>query len=50
MYINHPFDLIPAFDGFAINSNDTKNLNKNPKQLKIIGSIAAGDKPYKKKI
>ena len=48
---NHPLCDNAAFDGFAINSNDTKNLNKkNPKQFKIIGSIAAGDKPYKKKI
>ena len=39
-----------AFDGFAINSNDTKIINKkNPKSFKIIGSIAAGNKPLNKK-
>ena len=40
-----------AFDGYAINSKDTKNLNKNKSKIfKIIGSIAAGRKPFKKKI
>ena len=38
-----------AFDGFAINSKDTKNLNKR-KFFEIIGTIAAGDKPFKKKM
>ena len=38
-----------AFDGFAINSKDTKNLNKK-KFFNIIGSAAAGDKPFNKKI
>jgi molybdopterin molybdotransferase len=39
-----------AFDGFAINSQDTKNLNKkNPGHFKIIGMIAAGNKPLTKK-
>ena len=48
---NHPLSNNAAFDGFAINSKDTKNLNKkNPKQFKIIGSVAAGDRPYRKKI
>ena len=38
-----------AFDGFAINSQDTKNLNKkNPGHFKIIGMIAAGNKPLTK--
>ncbi len=47
---NHPLGDNAAFDGFAINSNDTKNLNKkNPKQFRILGSIAAGNKPFKKK-
>ena len=37
-----------AFDGFAINSKDTKKLNKkNGKLFKIIGIVAAGDKPIK---
>jgi len=49
--INYPADDNAAFDGFAINSNDTKNINKKlPKQFKIIGSIAAGAKPFKKSI
>ena len=48
---NHPLDDNAAFDGFAINSEDTKNLNKkNPKQFRILGSIAAGNKPFNKKI
>tara|TARA_B100000902_G_scaffold21882_1_gene26299 strand:+ start:313 stop:1563 length:1251 start_codon:yes stop_codon:yes gene_type:complete len=39
-----------AFDGFAINSRDTKNLNQNKNKLfKVIGMIAAGDKPKKVK-
>jgi molybdopterin molybdotransferase len=39
------------FDGFAINSKDTKNIKKKSNQkFKIIGSIAAGVKPFKKKI
>ena len=48
---NHPLGNNAAFDGFAINSNDTKNINKNNiKYFKIIGSIAAGTKPLIKKI
>ena len=48
---NHPLENNAAFDGFAINSNDTKNINKdNLRYFKIIGSIAAGTKPLKKKI
>ena len=40
-----------AFDGFAINSNDTKYINKkNFKHFKIIGSVSAGSKPLNKKI
>ena len=40
-----------AFDGYAIKSSDTKKLNKKIYQkFKIIGSIAAGNKPIKKKI
>ena len=38
-----------AFDGYAINSKDTNNLNKKKGRLfKIIGIVAAGDKPNKK--
>ena len=48
---NHPLEDNAAFDGFAINSNDTKNINKrNTKHFKIIGCVAAGSKPINKKI
>jgi len=48
---DYPLGNNAAFDGFAINSNDTKNINKkNVKHFKIIGSIAAGTKPFNKKI
>ncbi len=48
---NHPLSDNAAFDGFAINSIDTRNINKkNSKNFKIIGSIPAGSKPIKKKI
>ena len=40
-----------SFDGFAINSKDTKNLTKKKNKLfKILGTVAAGDKPLNKKI
>ncbi len=49
--INYPSGDNAAFDGYAINSNDTKDIKKNlPKKFKIIGLIAAGNKPFKKKI
>ncbi|MDC0240147.1 molybdopterin molybdotransferase MoeA [Candidatus Pelagibacter sp.] len=49
--INYPSGDNAAFDGYAINSNDTKNIKKRlPKKFKIIGLIAAGNKPFKKKI
>ena len=49
--INYPTGDNAAFDGYAINSQDTKNIKKNlPKKFKIIGLIAAGSKPFKKKI
>ena len=48
---NYPSGDNAAFDGYAINSSDTKNINKNKsKAFKIIGSIAAGKKPFKKRI
>jgi molybdopterin molybdotransferase len=48
---NHPLGDNAAFDGFAINSKDTKNLSKKkPKQFIIVGSIAAGNKPFNKKV
>ena len=47
----HPLEDNAAFDGFAINSNDTKDINKkNPKHFKIVGLVAAGNKPLNKKI
>ena len=49
--INYPSGDNAAFDGYAINSNDTKNIKKKlPKKFKIIGLIAAGNKPLKKKV
>ena len=49
--VNNPAGDNAAFDGYAINSNDTKNLNKKKNKLfKIIGTIAAGNKPLNKKI
>jgi molybdopterin molybdotransferase len=48
---NNPAGNNAAFDGYAINSNDTNYLNKKKGKLfKIIGSVAAGDKPNIKKI
>ena len=49
--IDYPAGDNAAFDGFAINSKETKNIKKKLIQkFKIIGSIAAGVKPFKKKI
>ena len=48
--VNNPAADNAAFDGFVINSKDTKNLNMKKKGLfKIIGTIAAGDKTINKK-
>ena len=48
---SYPLRDNAAFDGFAINSRDTKNLDKkNSKHFKIIGLIAAGNKPVSKKV
>jgi len=48
---NYPAANNAAFDGFAVNSKDTKFLNKNsPQKFKIIGSMIAGTKPITKKI
>ena len=48
---DYPLSDNAAFDGFAINSNDTKVVNKkNIKHFRIIGSIAAGNKPLNKKV
>ena len=49
--INYPAGTNAAFDGFAINSKETKNLNKNNLQnFKILKTIAAGDNPKLNKI
>ncbi len=53
IYVNsfYPIGNNAAFDGYAIKSSDTNKLdNKIGKKFKIIGSIAAGSKPIKKKI
>ena len=49
--IDNPSGNNAAFDGYAINSKDTKKLNdKKIKLFKILGTVVAGDKPYYKKI
>ena len=49
--INYPTCDNTAFDGFAVNSKETKSLNsKNIKKFKIIKTIAAGDNPNIKNI
>ena len=46
---NNPAGDNAAFDGYAISSKDTNKLNKKKGRLfKILGTIAAGDKPNKK--
>ena len=48
---NYPAANNTAFDGFAINSKETKNLSKNKfLKFKIIKTLAAGDNPSIKKI
>ena len=48
---NNPAADNAAFDGFAINSKDTNNLNKKKSKLfKILGTVTAGDKPFNKKL
>jgi len=45
---NHPYANNSAFDGFAVNSKDTKKLNnKKPRKFKILKTLAAGDNPNK---
>ena len=49
--LDYPSANNASFDGYAIKSKDTNKLdNKIYKKFKIVGSIAAGDKPIKKKI
>ena len=46
---NYPSANNSSLDGFAINSRDTNGISKKKfKRLKIIGSIYAGSKPFKK--
>jgi molybdopterin molybdotransferase len=48
---NYPAGDNAAFDGFAINSKDSRYLNKtSPQKFKIIGSMIAGTKPITKRI
>ena len=44
---NNPLDNNAAFDGYAIIQKILINLQNKNNLFKIIGSIAAGDKPIK---
>jgi len=44
---DYPVDDNTAFDGFAVNSKETKNTFQ---KFKILKTIAAGDNPYIKKV
>ena len=49
--VNYPAGNNTAFDGYAVNSKDTINLNKiNSKKFKILKTIAAGDNPKIKNV
>ena len=49
--VNYPSTNNSSFDGYAVNSSDTKEIKKKiPQAFRIIGSIPAGKKPLKKKI
>ena len=49
--ISYPTSNNTGFDGFAINSKETINLNnKNIKKFKILKTIAAGDNPNIKNV
>ena len=49
--MNYPSGNNAAFDGYAINSKDIKQIKKRlPQYFKIIGSVAAGTKPFNKRI
>ena len=46
---NYPSENNSSLDGFAINFKDSKGIsNKKFKKFKIVGSISAGSKPFKK--
>ena len=49
--INYPAGTNAAFDGFAINSKETEDLDKNNSQnFKILKTISAGDNPKMKNV
>ena len=49
--VNYPAGTNAAFDGFAINSKETKNLSKkNPQNFRILKTMSAGDNPKLSKI
>ena len=49
--VNYPSENNSSLDGYAINSKDTKNLKKNRSNVfRIVASIPAGKKPFKKRI
>ena len=49
--VDYPSENNTSFDGFALNSSQTKSLNKNnPGYFKIIKVLAAGDNPNIKKV
>ena len=52
IYSNSDYPSInnASFDGYAIKSRDTINLKKKTQKFEIIGTIAAGNKPFKKRI
>ena len=46
---NYPSENNTSLDGFALNFDNTKNTShKNLKKFKIVATISAGSKPYKK--
>ncbi len=48
--VNYPAANNSSFDGYAIDSNDTSKLSfQKGKLFEIIGTIAAGDKPNKRR-
>ena len=48
---NYPAANNTSFDGYAINSKDTRNLKKKKfKKFKILKTLAAGDNPKIKKV
>ena len=48
---NYPAANNSSFDGYAINSKETKNLTKKKfEKFKILKTIAAGDNPNIKKV